>query len=545
MDKILYNGKIYTANTDNDFVEAIAIEGDTIEKIGSSKEILKYRSKKTDLIDLEGKLVVPGFIDSHLHYLKYCKNKANVDLRGVKSIDEIILRMKNYIVKNKISENEWVIGVNWNQDFFNDSEVKRFPNRLDLDEISKKHNIVIIRTCYHIFCVNTKTLETANINEKTEQPSDGEFLKDNNGFPNGIFCEGAINLIQKAKKPMDKDKIIEIFKLGAKDLSKHGITSIHTDDFGEDIYSVYDVIEAYKSLTENNELNFRVYKQSRLASYNDLADFIERGYLTGKGNNKFKIGPLKIMLDGSLGARTAALNDYYKDDNTTKGILAYDNKTLKDIVNYAHKSKMQIAMHAIGDRAIDQGLMCLEESISFDNNKDLRHGIVHFQITTKKSIERMKNLKGVVYAQPVFTDYDWDMAPYRISSRLEKTSYNWRTIYDQGINICFSSDAPVESFNVLEGIYHAVTMKDKMGNPEGSWKPDQRLNMCQAIKGFTINGARASFEEKIKGSIETGKLADIVVLSKDIFSCDHKDILDTNVVMTIFNGDIVYSIGGI
>lgn len=540
MDKILYNGKIYTANTDDDFVEAIAIDKNIIKKIGSSKDILKYSTSKTKLINLNKKLVVPGFIDSHMHYLKYCKNKSNVDLRGVKSIKEIIDRMRRYIEINNIQKGQWVIGVNWNQDFFSDNEEKRFPNKFDLDKISEDHNIVLIRTCYHIFCTNNKTMSTAKVDRNTKQPLDGEFMVDKGGNPVGIFCEGAVNLIQKAKEPMNKEELIRILALGSKDLSKHGITSIHTDDLGEDVKSIYDVLEAYEYLNKNELLNFRIYKQSRLSGCNGLKEFTELGFFTGKGNDRFKIGPLKIMLDGSLGARTAALNQPYKDDKSTRGILAYDTEELEKMVKLAHESKIQIAMHAIGDRAIDQALYCLEKAISGDSNYNLRHGIVHFQITTEEAIKRMKDLKGVVYAQPVFTDYDWNMAPYRINDNLEKTSYSWKSIYDSNINICFSSDAPVESFNVLEGIYHAISMKDKQGRPEGSWKPDQRLLVSEAIKAFTINGAKASFEENIKGSIELGKLADIVVLSKDIFKCKEEDILKTKVDMTIFNGEIVY-----
>jgi len=535
MDKILYNGKIYTANKNDDFVEAVYIKGNKIEKIGGNDEILGLKDENTDLINLGEKLVVPGFNDSHLHYLNCSENKKNVDLRGVNSIDEIISRFKDHIEQNKIPKGAIVEGIGWNQDYFTEGE-KRFPNKDDLDKISKDHLIISVRACYHIMAVNSRALDKAGVTKGVDQVEGGEVYLDKNGFPTGVFSEEARNYIKDLKKKPGVEDIKETLKLAMEDLHREGITSIQTDDIQE---NTQEVIAAYKLLEKEGNLQVRVYQQCLLQTREALDEFLDLGYRTGQGTERFKIGPLKLLSDGSLGARTAYLSEPYIGTDTC-GIPVFTKDELEDLVTTAHKNDMQIAIHGIGDRAIDEAIESLELALKENPRKDHRHGIVHFQITTNNLMDRLKAIDGVAYVQPIFLDYDWKMVPERINSELEKTSYNWKTILDKGIKAAFSSDSPVEPFSVIQGIYHGVTRKGKDGKPEGGWLSDQKISMKEAIRGFTIDGAYMSFEEDIKGSIEEGKLADIVVLSQDLFEIPEEKILDTKVDMTIFDGNIVY-----
>ncbi len=535
MEKILYNAKVYTANNKDDFVEAVYIKGNKIEKVGNNEEILSLKSEATDLIDLEGKLVVPGFNDSHLHYLNCSENKKNVDLRGVKSIEEIIERFKKHIEKYKLAEGEIIEGIGWNQDFFTEGE-KRFPNKDDLDKISDKHLIITTRACYHIMAVNSKTLEAAGVDKSVKQVEGGEVYLDKDGNPTGVFSEEARNYIKVLKQKPSKEDIKETLKLAIGDLHSQGITSIQTDDIQENIE---EVLGGYKLLEDEGGLNIRVYQQCLLQSKELLDKFLSLGYRTGQGTNRFKIGPLKLLTDGSLGARTAYLSEPYLGTDTC-GIPVFTNEELNYLVRTAHKNNMQIAIHAIGDRAIDEAIESLELALKEDPKDDHRHGIVHFQITTNELMDRLKAIDGVAYVQPIFLDYDWKMVRERVKPELEKTSYNWRTMLDKGIKTAFSSDSPVEPFSVIQGIYHGVTRKGKEGEPKEGWLSDQKISMKEAIRGFTIDGAYISFEEDIKGSIEEGKLADIVVLSQDLFEIPEDKILDTKVDMTIFDGEVVY-----
>ncbi|MDF2676645.1 MAG: hypothetical protein K0Q97_950, partial [Bacillota bacterium] len=255
-----------------------------------------------------------------------------------------------------------------------------------------------------------------------------------------------------------------------------------------------------------------------------------------------KIGPLKILLDGSLGARTAALNQPYSDCPSAEGIVTLTQEELDEIVDLAHKNNMQLAIHAIGDRTMYMAFNSIEKLIKENVKENYRHGIVHCQITDEYLLNKFKELDVIAYIQPIFLDYDWHIVKDRVGEKREKTSYNWKSLINKGVKTANGSDAPVETFNVLKGIYEAVTRKDLYGLPEGGWLPDQKLTVKEAVYGYTMGGAYASFEENIKGSIEKGKLADLVVLSEDIFSINEDMIKNVNVEMTVFNGKIVHEI---
>ena len=540
MDKIILNGKIATMVSKYiSWAEAIAIKDKKIAKVGTNEEVLDLKSDNTEIIDLKGKTVLPGFNDSHMHLLSYGYSCRAVNLNGTESIDGIVERIKDFIEDKNIKKGKWIVGRGWNDDYFKDG--KTFPTRYDLDRVSTEHPIAIIRACGHIQIANSKALELAGITKDTPQIEGGKFDLDENREPTGIFREKAIELLTSQIPEPTVEDIKEMLLEGIEDANSCGITSIQTDDF-EAIpgNNFHNILKAYRELEEEGKLSLRIYEQCLLPSMDRINSFLNSGYRTGWGNEYFRIGPLKLLGDGSLGARTAALTQPYADCPDTRGIPVFTQEEIDELVEVAHNNDMQVAVHCIGDKAMYMTFEAIEKALNKSPREDHRHGIVHCQITDEYLLNKFKELNAVAYIQPIFLDYDWKIVKDRVGEKLEKTSYNWKTLLDSGVHIACGSDAPVESFNVLNGIYEAVTRKDLKGNPEGGWMPEQKLTVEEAVYGFTKAGAYTSFEEDIKGSIEEGKLADIVVLSKNIFEIPEDEIKNIEVEMTIFDGEIVY-----
>lgn len=539
MDLILINGIIATQDKKDSFVEAVAIKDGNIVKVGTTAEMLDFKNEETEVIDLGGKLVLPGFNDSHMHLLNYGNFLKNIDLTGVKSIEEIIQKVKDILWEKNIEKGQWIKGRGWNNDYFQGNN--RFPNRYDLDKISTEHPIILTRACGHIAITNSKALELANITKDTKQSIGGEFDIDKNGEPLGIFRENAIELINNIIPEPSVKELKDMLLVAIKKANVNGITSVQTDDFGVISYDNYEkIIKAYEELKKEGKLTLRVYEQCLFQEPNKLERFLGKGYNTGYGDEFFKIGPLKLIADGSLGARTAALTRPYKDAPHTYGIPVFNQEELDNLVDIAHSKGMQVAIHAIGDKAMYMAFESIEKALDKNPKKDHRCGIVHCQITDKYLLNKFKELNVIAYIQPIFLDYDWKIAESRVGSELIKTSYNWKTLIDNKVNIACGSDCPVEDLNVMKGIYEAVTRKDLKGEPIDGWMPEQRLTVQEAVYGYTVGGAYTSFEEDIKGTIEEGKLADMVVLSKNIYKIPHDEIKDIKVEMTIFNGQIVY-----
>lgn len=538
MSLILTNGKIVTMDPSNPRAEAVAVKNGQFVKVGSNEDVLPFKDENTKVIDLEGKMLVPGFIDSHMHLLYYGNSLQTVDLSGSKSIEEIIQRAKTFIANHPLQENQWVQGGGWNQDYF---DIKRFPNRYDLDKISTEYPIAFTRACYHVVIVNSKALELTGITKGTSQVEGGHFDVDENGEPLGIFRENARYLIYDKIQEPDLDGVKNMIISGCKNALRQGITSIQTDDLEALPSKDFEkVLKAYTELSEDGQLPIRIYEQCLLPHIDRLQKFLDLGYRTGNGNAFFKIGPLKLLGDGSLGARTAYLCKPYADDPSTCGIPVFTQEELDELVTTAHNSGMQIAIHGIGDKIMYMAFESLEKAQRQNPRKDARHGIVHCQITDEILLDKFKELDAIAYIQPIFIGYDLHIVEDRIGKERTKTSYNWKGLFDRGVHVACGSDCPVEPFDVLPNIYAAVTRKDLSGYPENGWLPEQKLTVDQALYGFTLGAAYASFEENIKGSIEVGKLADMVVLSDDLYAIDPDKIKDVSVEMTFVGGHLAY-----
>lgn len=538
MDLIFYNGKLATMDNEKTICQALAIEGDRIVAVGSDEEILAMKGEDTELVDLEGRLMVPGFNDSHMHLLSYGYSLTMADLNGTDSVQDVVHRTRRFMEENSVEEGKWIRGRGWNQDYFKGE--KRFPTRHDLDMVSRDHPVCATRTCGHVLVVNSKALEIMGIDRNSPQIPGGQFDLDQNGEPNGIFREDAMRLVYDSIPSPGLDEIKDMMKKASRDLNRMGITSVGTDDFEALPGGDYEnVIRAYKELVEEGENTVRIYEQCLLPKLDRLQEFLAKGYRTGVGDVNFRIGPLKLLIDGSLGARTAAMVEDYSDDPGNRGIETASQEYLNELVKTAHDEDCQVAVHGIGDKGMYMAFEAMEEALAKKPRKDHRHGIVHAQITDLPLLEKFSELDALAYIQPIFLDYDWKIVRDRVGEERESTSYNWRRMVDMGIHIPCGSDAPVETFDVMKGIYEAVTRKDLQGNPEGGWLPDQAITVEEALYGFTREGAYASFEEEDKGMLAEGYLADLVVLSEDIFSIEPDDIKDVRVQMTVFGGRIL------
>lgn len=540
MELILFNGNIVTMDKEKPKAQAVAVHSGKIVRVGSNSEILSLKCTQTKIIDLQGKLLLPGFNDSHMHLLSYGTSLVKANLIGTTSIEHLVEQMKNFIKDKEIENGQWVEGRGWNHDFF---EVNRFPTRYDLDEISTEHPIIATRACGHVSVVNSKALELAGITKDTLQVEGGHFDVDEQGEPLGILREKALNLILGCVPQPSVEDIKSMLLMAAKNASEAGITSIQTDDFealsGTDFTTI---IKAYKELTEAEDLPLRIYQQCLLPTMDKLERFLSLGYNTGVGNEFFKIGPLKLLADGSLGARTAYMCEPYADDPSTQGIAVYNQGQLDDMVLMAHNTDMQIAVHCIGDKIMYMTFESYEKALKGKPKNDHRHSIIHCQITDNALLDKYRDNNVIAHIQPIFIDYDLHIVEARVGKEKASSSYNWKSMLNRGVHVACGSDCPVEPFNVLKGIYCAVTRKDLKGYPEKGWLPDQKLTVYEAVHGYTLGAAFASFEEDIKGSVTPGKLADFVVLSDDIFEISPDKIKDVEVIKTIVNGKIVFEI---
>jgi len=536
--KIFFNGKIATMEKETPLAEGVVVSEGRIMFVGNNDDVLMYKDDETQIIDLKGRLMVPGFIDSHMHLLNLGFFMRNIDLSSTRSIEDIKAAISDYIAKSNAEPGRWILGRGWNQDYFNE---KVFPTKHDLDDISKEHPIMITRACGHAVVVNSKAMELCGIDRYTKQVEGGSIDLDENGEPNGIFRENAIDLIKERIPKADIKSIKEAILAAQERALSCGLTSVQSDDLQSAAGAGYEeVIKAYKELASEGRMKIRLYEQCLLPDMDALVSFFDKGYYSGWGDEHFKLGPLKLLTDGSLGARTAYLTEEYSDSPGNYGISTYTQDELDKLVSYAHEKEMSVAIHCIGDKAMYMAFESIEKAMKKSPDKKVRHSIVHCQITDEKLLERFRELDVIAHVQPIFLNYDLHIVVDRVGTERAKWTYNWKTLIDKGVHVAFGSDCPVEPCNVMHGIYAAVTRKDLSGYPEGGWLPEQKITVEEALYGFTMGAAYASFEENIKGSIKEGKLADFTVLNEDIFEIEHDRLKDVEVAATIVNGEIMW-----
>lgn len=527
----LINGKIYTL--EGFTAEAVAVSGEKIAAIGSTEEILKLCSSTTEIINLSGRCLLPGFNDSHMHFIAYGMLFDRIDLKNVTSIEEIINVGRKFIKQERKEAGAWIIGYGFDQNLFPE---KTLPQKGDIDKISDVHPILVDRICGHVGAANTLALETVGVTKDTVIEG-GIIGKDEHGNLTGVLYEAALDWFKSCIPKPETEKIKDVIKKTAKEALALGLTSIQTDDLETTGFDT--MLEAYQSLDEEGELTIRINEEIQAARPEKLQRLLDTGLRTGSGSNYFRIGNVKLLIDGSLGAGTAGMRQGYSDDQDNKGVLVYSQEELNEIVGMAHHAGMQIAFHAIGDAAIELCINAVEKAMK-DETKQLRHRIVHCQIADENLFIRMARLGIGADIQPSFVASDYKIVESKIGEERGSKSYAWKTMLNCGVHLGGGSDCPVEDCNPIFGIYFAVNRQDSEGEPIGGWLPFEKLSALEAVKLYTIDAAYLSFEENIKGTIKEGKLADMIVLSEDIFEVKPEKIKDIEVLLTMVGGKIQY-----
>lgn len=537
MKTIYFNGQVYTG--DLPLRSAFAVEDGKFIAVGNDDEVKASVSNADEVVDLEGKFVCASFNDSHMHLLNFGQ-ALNMAMMAphTNSLEELKRYLKEFRDSHDFEDGKWLTGRGWNQDYFTD--VDRMPNRYDLDEISTDIPIAATRCCGHCMVVNSKVLELLCIDENTPSP-DGGAIGMENGKLDGRFYDNACSLINNHVPLPDKETLKNYIRSACKALNSYGVTSSQSDDycvFREIPWST--VNEAFQELEESGELTVRVYEQSNFTSLETLKEFVEAGNNTGVGSDLFKIGPLKMLGDGSLGARTAYLSKPYADDPNATGFPLFSQKEFDEMIGYANEHGMQVGVHAIGDGVLDMILSAIEKALKEHPREDHRHGIIHCQITRPDQLQKMADMNLHIYAQAIFLDYDIHIIEDRVGKERASTSYSWKTLKEKGLSVSNGTDCPVELPDSMACIQCAVTrstLKDHLG----PYLPEQAFTVQEAIDSYTIESAKASFEEDVKGLIKPGYMADFVVLGENPFNVDVNTLKDIPICATYLNGKQIYS----
>lgn len=531
-DSVYLNGTIYTVDSTFSKASAMAIKEQKLLYVGTQEEAKKYIGPSTKVIDLEGKTVIPGLNDGHLHFPSMGINLLQVDGFN-KPKDDILNLVKQEAAKRK--PGEWILGRGWNHELWPD---KKFPTKQELDAVAPNNPVMMERVDGHSIWVNSKALEIGGISKSTPDPQGGEILKDAEGEPTGMLIDTAGEPIMAKVPAYDSQRVQEGLIKAQEELFLNGITS--ATDAGTHLDNINDMKELYKKDVLKVRMNVMVANGEGGSTGKSLEYYYKNGPEKGLFGDRLTVASLKLVGDGSLGSRSAALLKDYSDRPGHKGNYRFTDEELYRLVKEARKYGWQVATHAIGDGSILQAINTYEKVLKEEPLADHRWKIEHFQIANADEIKRIAELGILPSMQPTHATSDKNMAEDRVGPERIKYAYAWRKTIDAGSHIVGGSDAPVELVNPFHGIYAAVTRMDREGNPKGGWYPEEKMTREEAMRSFTIWAAEGSFEEKIKGSLEVGKLADFIVIDKDIMKCPEEEIKDIAVLTTVVGGEVVY-----
>ncbi len=536
MRTVYYNGKVYAG--EETLRQAFVVEDGFFAAVGSDEEMLALAGADTARVDLEGRFVCPGFNDSHMHLLNLGQSLNAAQLaQHTDSLAGMLDYLRDYAQTHPSRQGRWLLGRGWNQDYF--ADVTRMPNRADLDGISTEVPIMLTRACGHCCVVNSRVLELAGITGETVSPEGGSVGMED-GEPDGRLYDNAMDLIRPYMPLPDKNELKDMIRLACRALNSYGVTSSQTDDYCVFRDIPFETVnDAYRELEESGELSVRVYEQANFTTLPELRRFVEAGNVTGTGSPLFKIGPLKMLGDGALGARTAHLSRPYADMPETCGFSLFSPEHMNEMVSYANAQGMQVAIHAIGDACLDEVLNAVDLALREHPRTDHRHGVVHCQVSRADQLERIRDLNMHVYAQSIFLDYDNHIVESRVGPELAATSYCWKTLMDSGVSVSNGSDCPVELPDAMRGIECAVTRTSIDGT--GPYLPQEAFTVREALDSFTIRGAEGSFEENWKGLIAPGYVADFTVLGQNPFAVGERELHNIAVQACYLGGNCVYS----
>lgn len=533
IEKIFYNANVITVDTARPRAAAFAVTAGRFAAVGGNQEVLALRQAETEVFDLGGTTVLPGFNDSHMHLMSIGSGQEKADLGAATSRQELIRLGRDFLQSQP--NRTWVLGRGWSQERFHD---KAMPTRHDLDAIAADRPVYFVRVCGHVAVANSIALKLAGIAGEADAPTGGQIDVDASGAPTGILRENALGLVGNLLPAADIADYKRMFLAGAQAALRYGITSVTSDDIGE-LADAELKLEALQELLCENRFPLRYNIQARVSTPAQVEKLRELRERYAFPAHTVEFGPLKLMCDGSLGGRTAALNEPYSDDPENRGVAILTQERINEMFALAHALGWQVSAHAIGDRTMEMLIDGFRFMLRQKPASDARPRIIHAQITNWYILDACRELGVVCDIQPIFVANDHSFVERRVGTERSKLSYAWKTMLQLGISAAGGSDAPVADCNPLLGLHAAVTRQDSSGNPPDGWLPEQKLTLDEAVHLFTLGSAFASFHEHNRGSITEHKLADFVVLSEDLTQVPPSALKDVTVAATYIGGEFV------
>jgi predicted amidohydrolase YtcJ len=528
-DLIITNAKIWTVDKSLPMAQAVAILGDRIVAVGSSADVDAWRGPNTHVVDAGGKLLLPGFNDAHVHFVSGGMQLTNVQLKDASSPQEFARRIGE---RAKVTaKGEWILGGNWDETKWNPPNM---PTKELIDAVSPDTPVFVSRYDGHMGVANSVALRLAGITAKTPDPPGGTVVRDAEGNPTGALKDAATDYIDKVIPPLSHDQRLKIVVRALAYAASVGVTSV------QHLVASYDDIAVYSELLQRDELTTRIYAAPSITQVDDLAKLgIGRAF----GGPYLRIGALKAFADGSLGSGTAYFYEPFLNQGTNRGLLSDEMHPISLMRNRYMKADaagLQICTHAIGDEGISTILDLYSEVIKAHGEADRRLRIEHAQHMAAKDFERFAQLHVIASVQPYHAIDDGRFAEAHIGHDRASRTYAFRTFLDHGVRLAFGTDWEVAPLDPLLTVYAAVTRATLDGKNPNGWFPEQKLSVAEAIEAYTVGSAYAEFQEKVKGSITPGKLADMVLLSDDIFSIVPEKIRDVRVLQTFVGGRLVF-----
>jgi predicted amidohydrolase YtcJ len=530
---ILYNGILATQNTAATRAQAVAIGNGKILALGHDGDVLNLAGPYTEKIDLDGRLVAPGFIDSHIHFFEWALKRQGIKIDDLTRLESLLDRVR--AAAGSRPGGQWIMGQGWNE---TDWAEQRMPTRKLLDTVAPAHPVLLWRCDLHLAAANSTALSLAGINANTPDPPQGRIERDSAGEPTGILRELAINLVRQAVAPPDADQVTEAFEDAAKALHRRGVTGIHDVRLMADRDGA-SAFQAFQKLDHDGRLDLRCWVT---LPGHDLDNIIGLGLRTGFGNDRLRVGHIKFFSDGGMGARTAWLIDPYLD--AEYGMPLIDMDVLAQQIEKADNAGLSVMVHAVGDRAnrelinIFEALESRRTLLSGSSSPAIAHRIEHVQMLRPEDADRLRNLNLALCVTPANMVLDMNLIDLALGEK-GKWTYAFRQLLDTGAPVMFSSDCPVCDPDPLSGIHAAVTRRRADGTPQGGWYPDSRVTVAEALKAYTLTPAVVHNAGNL-GTIAPAKKADLVVLSRNILAIPPSQLPEVRVDMTLFDGRIVY-----
>jgi len=533
-DTIILNARIYTVNPQQPSAEALAISGEKILAVGTKNEIEKYRGASTRIIDAQGHLVLPGFVDCHIHFMDGSMGLTRVDLNDAKTVAEIQKRVKEY-AESHLQE-PWITGMGWTYPTFGPSAL---PDKKILDDVVPTRPVYLVAFDGHSSWANSKALQMAGITRETPDPPNGKIVRDEKGEATGALKESAGDLVARVMPKPTREERLAALRLGIHEANKFGLTRVHSA--GQD----FEWLDLYDELRRNGQLTLRFYIAYFLDPPELTPDAIEKIEQARRTYHDDWIsgGVVKTMLDGVVEAHTAAMLAPYSDDPSQTGKLFWDPTKYTQAIAELDRRGLQIFTHAIGDKAVRLALDAYQNATETNHTNDARPRIEHIETISAQDVPRFGKQGVIASFQPLHAYPDDDTLNIwarNVGPERAQRAWVWHSIETTGGRLAFGSDWPVVTLNPWPGVQNALTRQTTDGNPPGGFVPSERISLEDTITAYTLGAAFAGRREKTEGSLEPGKLADLIVLSQDLFKVKPSEIAKTEVLLTIVGGKVVY-----